>query len=221
VKSRPVAFEAIVDPAGNNAQKSLSVAQGIIAHVRADRFIGSLLDVGCGAGSLLAAASPYASELTGVDSSEFFLTKARASLPSARLFCGDAANLIGLADATFDTVTFCDVIEHLANPGLAIAELRRVLKQDGRLVITTPNADSILRVVLGKRWNGLADKTHILLFTALTLRVFIERSGFRVTRLRTLSGPYLPVPLQRIMDGIRQGGTLYLVAEKLDRSEEF
>jgi hypothetical protein len=78
-----------------------------------------------------------------------------------------------------------------------------------------------LRVVLGKRWNGLADKTHILLFTALTLRVFIERSGFRVTRLRTLSGPYLPVPLQRIMDGIRQGGTLYLVAEKLDRSEEF
>jgi SAM-dependent methyltransferase len=50
-------------------------------------------------------------------------------------------------DATFDVVVFAEMIEHLAiNPVWTLAEIHRVLKPDGHLIVTTPNALSIERV---------------------------------------------------------------------------
>ena len=44
-------------------------------------------------------------------------------------------------DATFDVVLFCEILEHLiVDPIKAIAEINRVLKQGGYLILTTPNA---------------------------------------------------------------------------------
>jgi SAM-dependent methyltransferase len=44
------------------------------------------------------------------------------------------------ADATFDVVTSFETIEHLEDRAQFIAELRRVLKPDGLLILSTPNA---------------------------------------------------------------------------------
>src|SRR5262249_21256625 len=51
------------------------------------------------------------------------------------------------ADGTFDVVVFSEIIEHLAiNPVWTLAEIHRVLKPNGHLILTTPNALSIERV---------------------------------------------------------------------------
>jgi len=51
------------------------------------------------------------------------------------------------ADETFDVVLFSELIEHLAlNPVWALSEIHRVLKKDGHVVITTPNALSLERL---------------------------------------------------------------------------
>lgn len=56
-------------------------------------------------------------------------------------------------DASFDVVLFCEVIEHLLrDPVAALLEIRRVLKPEGRLVLTTPNVarlENVARLVAG------------------------------------------------------------------------
>jgi SAM-dependent methyltransferase len=66
------------------------------------------------------------------------------------------------ADNSFDLVTWCEVIEHLTeNPVHALAEIHRVLKPGGGLVISTPNAsrsDSIVNFLLG---GNIYDPYHL------------------------------------------------------------
>ena len=58
------------------------------------------------------------------------------------------------ADDSFDVVLFCEIIEHLlADPVHALGEIRRVLKPDGILVLTTPNVarlENVARIVAGE-----------------------------------------------------------------------
>jgi SAM-dependent methyltransferase len=60
-------------------------------------------------------------------------------------------------DETFDVVIFSELIEHLAiNPVWALAEMHRVLRPGGHLIVTTPNALSLERldsVIRGRRLN--------------------------------------------------------------------
>jgi SAM-dependent methyltransferase len=96
---------------------------------------GTLLDLGCGTGygtSELAAAAPRAVGLDRVAPAP----RVRAS--RADFVRGDLEALPFPSDA-FAIVTSFQVIEHLADPGRYLAEIRRVLAPDGVALITTPN----------------------------------------------------------------------------------
>ena len=58
------------------------------------------------------------------------------------------------ADASFDVVLFCEILEHLLiDPVHALLEIRRILKPDGLLVLTTPNVsrlENVCRMVVGE-----------------------------------------------------------------------
>ncbi|MGI4880464.1 MAG: class I SAM-dependent methyltransferase [Janthinobacterium lividum] len=58
------------------------------------------------------------------------------------------------ADGAFDLVLFCEVLEHMTNdPLAAVAELKRVLKPGGRLIVTTPNVarlENVARLIAGE-----------------------------------------------------------------------
>ena len=102
-----------------------------------------LLDVGCYDGSFLAAVRQQRPEIDAVatDYDPENLRIARQLHPDLhdRLV---AASVYALPfpDASFDCVTLQEVIEHLEGAAQAVKELNRVLRQDGTLVITTPNA---------------------------------------------------------------------------------
>lgn len=57
-------------------------------------------------------------------------------------------------DGAFDLILFCEVLEHMTdNPLLALAEIKRVLKPGGALVLTTPNAvriENVARLIAGE-----------------------------------------------------------------------
>jgi SAM-dependent methyltransferase len=98
-----------------------------------------LLDLGCGTGysSLRLAESGF--DAVGMDLSRKFLSTASART-SRRLHysVGDALEL-PFADATFDGVTSFYMIEHVVDVDGVLAEIRRVLRPGGRLVIICPN----------------------------------------------------------------------------------
>jgi 2-polyprenyl-3-methyl-5-hydroxy-6-metoxy-1,4-benzoquinol methylase len=85
----------------------------------------------------------------------------------------------------FDAVTLNHVIEHVLDPIGLLQECRRVLKAGGRVVVVTPNAQSLGRVRFGKTWRGWEPPRHLFLFTPKTLRTCAERAGLRIVTLRT------------------------------------
>jgi SAM-dependent methyltransferase len=108
-----------------------------------DLRIARALDVGCGNGELLRALSarvPQAA-LYGIDSSASRVRATRARLDDrATVIAASAEERLPFADAVFDVVFCTEVIEHVKAPVRCLAEIRRVLKPDGRLVLTVPNA---------------------------------------------------------------------------------
>ena len=88
------------------------------------------------------------------------------------------------------------VIEHLRRRTQLLRSVRRYLKQDGRLIISTPNVAlwfyrlSLLlgRFEYGPR--GVLDETHVHLYTGATFRREVEKAGFHVLRQRVTALPF-------------------------------
>jgi SAM-dependent methyltransferase len=102
--------------------------------------IDRLLDVGCHDGAGTAAFRRRSSSACGVDTNLAALQSGQHRFPAVQLVAASAASL-PFADAAFDCVVFSEVLEHV--PGhlepACIAEIRRVLRVGGTLVITTPH----------------------------------------------------------------------------------
>jgi len=84
-----------------------------------------------------------------------------------------------LADATFDAAILLHVIEHMPDPGQNLAEIRRLLKPGGMLVVETPRFDSLMFKLLGRRERSISiTNGHIYFFTVPTLKKLLEKNGF-------------------------------------------
>jgi SAM-dependent methyltransferase len=95
-----------------------------------------LLDVGCGTGHLARELLAAGHHVTAVDFLPEALAAARADAPGVGLLRADAGRL-PLGAGAFDAVTMLDVLEHV-DDAAALAELRRVLRPGGLLVLTVP-----------------------------------------------------------------------------------
>jgi len=80
------------------------------------------------------------------------------------------------ADATFDVALFCEVIEHMQmDPLHALAELNRVLKPGGTLVLTTPNAARLENVSALLAGHNVYDSTRNTVPMAAQSRICARR----------------------------------------------
>src|SRR5581483_8007533 len=96
------------------------------------------------------------------------------------------------ADDSFDFAVSIEVLEHLFEPQKAIAEIHRVLRPGGKLIVTVPNVSHWRnRVDLGVfgRWNPRGDHlsasqpwrdAHIRFFTVRTLGKLVEGCAFEI-----------------------------------------
>jgi 2-polyprenyl-3-methyl-5-hydroxy-6-metoxy-1,4-benzoquinol methylase len=141
----------------------------------------TVLDAGCGAGALAKLLLAHGQQVTGVDAFEYPLEQARRLVPEARFCRADLNHPLPFPDRTFDLVVAHEVIEHLRQPGLFVREARRVLRPGGHLLIKTPNAWDMMRVIYplrGKQWYANMDKTHVRYFNPLGLRALLHNADF-------------------------------------------
>jgi ubiquinone/menaquinone biosynthesis C-methylase UbiE len=103
----------------------------------------AVLEVGCGAGHVLER-FPECTR-TGVDLSPAMLQRARSRLGPAVTLLRGSAEILPLADRTFDIVLCTEVLEHVLHPDRALRELMRVVKADGRVLVSIPNERNIDR----------------------------------------------------------------------------
>ena len=147
-----------------------------------------LLDVGCWGGEGLARmeAGTRFRELYGVDLIPASVEAARAHGIDARLVDLNQEAL-PFPDGFFDAVTCLAVVAQVFDPERAVAELARVLRPGGQLVLSVPNVAVLpnrLTLLLGRRprtspdpaWDG--GQLHY--FTLKATHSLLERHGFRV-----------------------------------------
>jgi SAM-dependent methyltransferase len=96
-----------------------------------------ILDAGCGAGPLFAALRDRGAIVTGIDKSAGMVGLARRRLGGdADLQVAELGRPLPFPDDTFDDVTASLVLHYLEDWGPALAELRRVLKPGGQLIVS-------------------------------------------------------------------------------------
>ncbi len=112
-----------------------------IIFTQINKFIGknnnlTILDIGCGTGIVIKRLEKYG-KVFGIDTSDESIgfCKKRGIKSAIK---ADAANL-PFNDNTFDLITVLDVLEHIKNEEIAISEIYRVLKNNGKVIVTVPS----------------------------------------------------------------------------------
>ncbi|UJW28945.1 GrpB family protein [Saccharothrix sp. AJ9571] len=96
-----------------------------------------VLDIGCAAGHLTAALADRGADVVGLDGSPALVDVAKREFGDrARFQQGDLTAPLDFADGTFDLVTASLVLHYLEDWGPVLAELRRVLRPGGALVLS-------------------------------------------------------------------------------------
>lgn len=189
----------------------------ICALVRAQLPCAAFLDAGCGDGRYLRALeSELPARVAGVDISERILQTARACVPRAEL---RQANLESLpfGDGDFDLVLSSQVIEHVLDAGAAAAELARVLRPGGVLVLSTDNAHNLVTRVLNAprtaavrllRLRGLRGRLQspATAYSRESLRALLVAAGFEIEHEETfrfhVMWPFDLPPLVRALNAL-------------------
>ena len=141
-----------------------------------------VLDVGCGSGTLLGLLKHRGFHTTGVDFSAE-AAKIAAIENSVDVAVGSLEDA-HFPDQAFDMVTLFHVMEHVSNPRVVLAEVVRVLKPDGVMILQVPNIESWQFKIFGARWYGLDIPRHLIDYSRNSMLKLLADSGFVVTRVR-------------------------------------
>jgi SAM-dependent methyltransferase len=144
---------------------------------------------------LHAALADSASELVGLDVDADGIEEAvRGGYDAHVVDLQDAAAVAALGLAPGDVLVAGEIIEHLDAPGPFLRAIRPLVRTDGVLIVTTPNAyrmSSFLAPALGAELNH---PDHLAIHSIHTLRTLGERSGFRAVELGYYqNNPTIPI----------------------------
>jgi SAM-dependent methyltransferase len=169
---------------GHQGPNTVDMTRQLVAGMILDAGHGRVLDLPCGTGAL----------------THRLLAEGR-EVVSADIVKADLNARLPFDDESFDAMACVEGVEHIENPHLLAREASRILRQDGRLYITTPNVLSI-RSRLSYLLRGYPDQFHYMVevdpetgaeraiahinpIGFLELRYTLSRWGFRVERVAT------------------------------------
>jgi SAM-dependent methyltransferase len=174
--------------AGQLAELEESRRAELTEHVR--RFVQPsgderALDSGTGTGALAFALSPFVREVVAVDRSPELLAEARlraGPFPNVTFIEGDATDL-DLESGSFDLAGCARTLHHIHRPELAVAELARVTRLGGHVLVIDQIAPADPLVALEiDRFERARDTSHERLLPDVDVRLFLEANGLVVTR---------------------------------------
>ena len=143
---------------------------------------GKVLDLGCGAGKFTAWLHEAGYDAQGMDLSEAALAKARRTFPQAVFSLLKPDGGIPAEPGTFDAAWTTEVIEHIVDVGSFLAEIHRVLKPGGILILTTPyhgRLKNLLVSLLKFDRHFDPEGPHLRFFDRRGLERCLRRAGFR------------------------------------------
>lgn len=141
---------------------------------------GTLLDVGCGSGELLAVAKQLGWDAQGIELDP-------KAVRTARLFGHKVTegtyDLLEHYKDEFDCVICSHVLEHIHEPLELLKLLSKVLKSGGTLLLAVPNSKSFVRSIMKENWRGLEAPRHLVIPTIGALVTALNGYGLKLEQL--------------------------------------
>ncbi len=176
------------------------------------------LDIGCATGMLLESMAALGWRVQGVELCIESAEHARRER-GLDIFSGTLDEADYQA-SSFGVVHFSHLIEHVPNPRNFLIEIRRILRDDGFVIATTPNVRGFqARIFRGKWRSAIAD--HLTLFSKRTLARLLEDTGFSINAVKTWGGlakgtapSWIKRPLDRLAKRFGFGDVVLILATK-------
>ncbi len=172
----------------------------------------SVLDFGCGNGSLAAELAPHVTRIEGLEVNEYPRTVAKTK--QGLIVYGDLSELIGTAP--YDAVVSNHVLEHVPNVIETLSLLKSHLKKGGIFVCVVPIDD--YRSGEHKKWVSGDRDRHLHTWTPLTIGNTFEEAGFRPLEIKILTSAWSE-KLFFLGDGILQRAACWALAVWLKRRQ--
>ncbi len=157
----------------------------IVTGFASHRLTNKLLDVGCGTGAFLEAATSLGWEATGVEISATAIQIAA----SKGLSVVDDCDM--LPSDSFDVIIMSEVLEHVLEPMDLLTAARRLLRRGGLLWATTPHGNGVSMRLLRSRWSIVSPPEHVQLFSIEGASRLLQRANLSPVRIKAESvNPY-------------------------------
>ncbi|MHA3788521.1 class I SAM-dependent methyltransferase [Flavobacterium hauense] len=138
---------------------------------------GKLLDIGAGTGDFLVMAAKNGWDTIGLEPSP----KAKAIAESKGVNFLD--DLSKMPDHSADAITMWHVLEHVPDVEAQIAELKRILKPEGVLIVAVPNFKSYDAQHYGKYWAAYDVPRHLWHFSKTSIKLLFGRQGMELVKI--------------------------------------
>lgn len=159
--SRAARYDTAYDREDADGHALRSRFDGVVRLV--GRGPGELLDAGMGPGRLCAELDSLGWTVSGIDAAEEMVRMAQAQVPGARERLRQASiEQLPFSDRSFDVVTATGVLEYV-DVERALSEIARVLRPDGRAVVSYPNPQALYGLWKTRVWYPAARSTKRVL----------------------------------------------------------
>ena len=140
---------------------------------------GTLLDVGSGTGAFVNEMKQNRWQVTGLEPDEDARKVAKDNFHCELKSPGE---LFHLPENSFDAITLWHVLEHVHDLHGYLQQFRRLLKEDGRLVIAVPNYTSFDASFYKEFWAAYDVPRHLYHFSPLSMKLLMDKSGMRIVK---------------------------------------
>ena len=159
--------------------------KGVIDSINRSHILSThtrLLDIGSGNGGFLYALN----EVKGVRGIGVEIDKTAVEFSKNTLNLNIQLNTFknfDYAGKKFDVVTMFEYFEHELDPNYTLKKVKKLLKENGLLVIELPNIESFLFKIFGKNWVNLDLPRHVFHYSPITITKILKKNGYEIIKI--------------------------------------
>jgi 2-polyprenyl-3-methyl-5-hydroxy-6-metoxy-1,4-benzoquinol methylase len=144
---------------------------------------GSLLEIGSGTAELLARCQQKGWNVTGVEPSKIARENA---YKKHKIKLYENLKQAKIKDESQDLIMMWHVLEHIPNPEKLVAQLHKILKTEGRLIIAVPNHKSFDAKYYDQNWAAYDVPRHLSHFDRKTMSKLLKNNGLEIKKTKPM-----------------------------------
>ena len=161
-----------------------SRSRQIVRFLKIFKKSGRILELGCGPGFLLELARDANFYIKGIELSTEAVMAAQELLGPDAVQLSDALDY-NFANQYYDCIIMDNFLEHVSQPFELLIKIKNALKDDGLLVICSPNIDGLyVRFLKGESYI-LRPQEHIWHFSVSSIKTLLQKAGYMPIRIKT------------------------------------